>query len=124
MVPLRLMMRRAAPTGCALIALLLLAAPRVDAQGVEAGLFGEFMLGATRYAPEGYGSELWFTLGVAAGVKTYVARHLGFRFEARGDYTPVSISGRMYGGPDGCLVGYAGAGTFQGDASGGVLVAF
>ena len=87
-------------------------------------IFGEFMLGATRYAPAGYESELWFTLGVAAGVKTYVARNIGFRFEGRAYYTPVSISGRVYCGPYGCLVGYTGTGTFQGDVVAGVIIAF
>jgi hypothetical protein len=87
-------------------------------------IFGEFMLGATRFVPAGVESELWFTLGAGAGVKTFVAQHLGFRLEARGYYTPVSISGRMYCGPPGCLFGYTGAGTFQGDVSAGVVFAF
>ena len=87
-------------------------------------VFGEFMLGATRYLPRGYESELWFTLGVAAGVKTYVARHIGFRFEARGYYTPVVISGVGVCGGYGCVIGYTGTGTFSGDISAGVIVAF
>jgi hypothetical protein len=61
---------------------------------------------------------------VAAGVKTYVARNVGFRFEARGYYTPVSISGRVYCGFYRCLIGYTGTGTFQGDVSAGVIFAF
>lgn len=87
-------------------------------------IFGAFMLGATRYSPAGYESELWFTLGVAAGVKTYLASHAGFRFEARGYYTPVSISGAMICGPAGCVLGYTGTGTFQGDVTAGVIIAF
>jgi hypothetical protein len=87
-------------------------------------IFGEFMLGATRYLPRGYESELWFTLGVAAGVKTYVARHIGFRFEARGYYTPVVISGVGVCGGYGCVIGYTGTGTFSGDITAGVIVAF
>jgi hypothetical protein len=87
-------------------------------------VFGEFMLGATRYLPRGYESELWFTLGVAAGVKTYVARHIGFRFEARGYYTPVVISGVGVCGGYGCVIGYTGTGTFSGDITAGVIVAF
>jgi hypothetical protein len=87
-------------------------------------IFGEFMLGATRYAPAGYESELWFTLGVAAGVKTYVARNVGFRFEGRAYYTPVSIGGRVYCGPYGCVFGYTGTVTFQGDITAGVIIAF
>jgi len=87
-------------------------------------VFGEFMMGATRYLPRGYDSELWFTLGVAAGVKTSVARHVGFRFEARGYYTPVSISGVGVCGGYGCVIGYTGTGTFQGDISAGVVFGF
>jgi len=87
-------------------------------------VFGEFLLGATRYVPEGYESELWFTLGVAAGVKTYVARNLGFRFEARGYYTPVVISGVGVCGGYGCVIGYTGTGTFQGDLSAGLIFGF
>jgi hypothetical protein len=87
-------------------------------------VFGEFMLGATRYAPRGFASELWFTLGAAAGVKTYVTRNIGFRFEARGYYTPVVISGATVCGGYGCVIGYTGTGTFQGDISAGVIIGF
>ena len=87
-------------------------------------IFGEFMLGATRYVPAGYESELWFTLGAAAGVKTYVTRNVGFRFEARGYYTPVVISGATVCGGNGCVIGYTGTGTFQGDITAGVIIAF
>ena len=87
-------------------------------------IFGEFTLGATRYKPAGYESELWFTLGVAAGVKTYVGRNVGFRFEARGYYTPVVISGATICGGYGCVIGYTGTGTFQGDVAAGVIIGF
>ena len=87
-------------------------------------VFGEFMLGATRYLPRGYESEWWFTLGVAAGVKTYVARNVGFRFEARGYYTPVVISGAAICGGYGCVIGYTGTGTFQGEIAAGVIIGF
>jgi hypothetical protein len=87
-------------------------------------IFGEFVLGATRFEPAGYESELWFTLGVAAGVKTFVARNIGFRFEARGYYTPVSISGAAICGGYGCVFGYTGTGTFQGDVTAGLIIGF
>jgi hypothetical protein len=87
-------------------------------------IFGEFMLGATRYVPRGFESELWFTLGAAAGVKTYVTGNIGFRFEARGYYTPVSISGAAICGGYGCVIGYTGTGTFQGDITAGVIIGF
>jgi hypothetical protein len=87
-------------------------------------IFGEFMLGATRYAPAGYETELWFTLGASAGVKTYVTGNIGFRFEARGYYTPVVISGVGTCGGSGCVIGYTGTGTFSGDVTAGVIIGF
>ena len=87
-------------------------------------VFGEFMLGATRYSPAGFDSELWFTLGAAAGVKGYLAPHIGVRFEARGYYTPVVISGVGVCGGYGCVIGYTGTGTFQGDLAAGMFIAF
>jgi Outer membrane protein beta-barrel domain len=87
-------------------------------------IFGEFMLGATRFMPTGDESELWFTFGVAAGVKTYVTRNIGIRFEFRGYYTPVAIGGAAVCGGYGCVIGYAGTGTFSGDISAGVLIGF
>lgn len=87
-------------------------------------VFGEVMLGATRYSPAGYDGEIWFTLGAAAGVKGYLAPHIGVRLEARGYYTPVVISGVGVCGGYGCVVGYTGTGTFQGDLAAGVFVAF
>jgi hypothetical protein len=87
-------------------------------------ILGGIMLGATRYRPAGYEGEWWFTLGVAAGVKTYVTRRIGFRFEARGYYTPVVISGATICGGHGCIIGYTGTGTFQGDVTAGVIIGF
>lgn len=87
-------------------------------------VFGAFLLGATRFKPAGYESELWFTLGVAAGVKTFVAGNLGVRFEARGYYTPVSIRGAGICGGNGCVIGYTGTGTFQGDVTAGIIIGF
>lgn len=87
-------------------------------------VFGEVMLGATRYTPRGYESELWFTLGAAAGVKGYLAPHIGVRLEARGYYTPVVISGVGVCGGYGCIIGYTGTGTFQGDLAAGMFIAF
>ena len=86
--------------------------------------FGSFMLGATRFVPAGSEGETWFTIGMGIGAKTTVASHVGFRFEARGYYTPVSISGRVFCGGYACLVDYTGSGMFQGDASAGVFFAF
>jgi len=102
----------------------LLGVQQQETLSARVDVFGEFMIGATRYLPRGYDSELWFTLGVAAGVKASVASHVGFRFEARGYYTPVSISGVGVCGGYGCVIGYTGSGTLQGDITAGLIVAF
>jgi hypothetical protein len=60
----------------------------------------------------------------ATGVKTYVTRRIGLRFEARGYYTPVVISGATICGGHGCIIGYTGTGTFQGDVTAGVIIGF
>jgi hypothetical protein len=87
-------------------------------------IFGAFMLGATRFVPAGTEGETWFTIGIGAGVKTFVVRHVGFRFEARGYYSPVTISGRVYCGSSTCLIDYTGSGLIQGDVGAGVFFTF
>jgi len=90
--------------------------------GVRA--FGTFLIGATRFAPSGFESEFWFTLGVGLGVKTRLSDHLGLRFEARGFYTPVMSSGATVCAGGHCIFAFSGSGVFQGDVSGGMLFAF
>ena len=86
--------------------------------------FGTFLIGATRFVRYGFDSETWFTVGLGLGIKTRLATHVGFRFEARGFYTPVASNGALVCGSRGCLFAFSGAGKFQGDLSGGVLFAF
>jgi hypothetical protein len=86
--------------------------------------FGTFLIGATRFAPAGFDSQTWFTLGFGLGVKAYATKNLGLRFEARGYYTPVDSSGGAVCASGRCIFSFSGSGLFQGDVSGGVILAF
>lgn len=86
--------------------------------------FGTFLVGATRFAPAGFDSETWFTVGLGLGVKTRLTGHLGLRFEARGFYMPVTSNGAAVCSSGTCIFGYSGSGMFQGDFAAGVLFAF
>jgi hypothetical protein len=86
--------------------------------------FGTFLAGATRFVPSGYDSEIWFSIAVGLGVKTFPTNRIGLRFDARGFYTPVMIGGAAMCGNGRCAFAYTGSGVFQGDVSGGVIVVF
>lgn len=86
--------------------------------------FGTFLMGATRVVPSGFESETWFTVGVGLGVKTALSTHVGLRFEARGFYIPVAGGGATVCSAGRCIFAFSGSGMFQGDLTGGLLVAF
>jgi hypothetical protein len=86
--------------------------------------FGTFLIGATRSVPAGAGDEWWFTIGLGLGFKTRLSARVGFRFEARGYYTPVTVGGVTVCGAGGCFFRYTGSGVFQGDVTAGVFFGF
>ena len=88
--------------------------------------FGVLLAGATRLIPglEDAGSETYFSAGLSLGVKTFFTRNVGLRFEGRGFYTRVSGGGGFYCTAGQCLFSFSGAGIWQGDVSGGLIIAF
>jgi hypothetical protein len=88
--------------------------------------FGTLLLGATRYVPGlgGGGSDTRFTAGIALGAKTFITRNLGLRAEVRGFYTVVESGGGAFCDDGECLFVYSGSGIWQGDVSGGLVLAF
>ena len=85
---------------------------------------GTFLTGATRFVPSGYDSEFSFSLALGLGVKTFPTKRIGFRFDARGFYTPVTSGGGAICSNGSCAFAYSGSGMFQGDVSGGVVFVF
>jgi len=88
--------------------------------------FGTVWLGATRFVP-GLGdvsSETKFSGAVGLGVKTFPVKNVGLRFEARGFYTLVKGEGGAFCANGSCLFAFSGTGLWQGDVSGGLILAF
>jgi opacity protein-like surface antigen len=93
----------------------------------KARWFGTVWLGATRFVPglSGFDSETRFGGGVGLGVKTFLAKNVGLRFETRALYTLVSSSsGGLFCVNGSCLLVFSGSGLWQGDVSGGLILAF
>ena len=89
-------------------------------------MFGTVWLGATRFVPglAGFDSETKFGGGVGLGVKTFLAKNVGLRFEARGLYTLVNGEGGVFCSNGSCLFAFSGRGLWQGDVSAGLILAF
>jgi hypothetical protein len=88
--------------------------------------FGVILAGATRFVPQfgDAGSELKFSAGLSLGVKSFFTGNVGLRLEARGFYTVVESGGAAFCGAGQCLFSFSGSGLWQGDLSGGLIIAF
>jgi hypothetical protein len=87
--------------------------------------FGSVWLGATRFVPGGgYDAVTKFGAGVGLGVKTFFSKNVGLRLETRGYWTLVSGEGGVACVNGACLFAFSGSGMWQGDASGGLILAF
>lgn len=88
--------------------------------------FGTVWFGATRFVPGlgGYDSTTKFGAAVGLGVKTFPAKNVGLRLEARGFYTLVKGEGGAFCASGTCLFAFSGTGLWQGDVSAGLILAF
>lgn len=88
--------------------------------------FGVALGGVTRFAPGlgGFDTDTRFTLGVGLGLKHFLSDHFGLRTELRGFYTFTSTNGGVFCAGGTCLFVFGGHGLWQGDVSGGVILAF
>ena len=84
-------------------------------------------LGATRFSPSvaGAGSDWRFSLGFGGGVKVFLSKRWGFRLDARAWPTFIAGGGAFFCSlPGGCLIAFGGSASWQGSATGGVILAF
>ena len=83
--------------------------------------------GVTRFRPQlaDLESEWRFSLGGGGGMKVFLSERWGLRFDAR--VWPTFLSGEstfLCSLPGGCLIGLSAATSWQGSATGGVVLAF
>jgi hypothetical protein len=93
--------------------------------GSEKGRFYvSVLLGATRFAPDGFDSATRFSTSIGAGLKLFPSPHIGLRFEGRAYLTFVNgeTGGVCVNGT--CLFSYTGSHMWQGDFTGGLILAF
>jgi hypothetical protein len=84
-------------------------------------------LGITRLLPEpaGLQDETRFSASFAAGVKVWLGRHVGLRFEARGFFTVLGDDGDVFCGTRGeCLVAAEDGDISQADLRAGLVLRF
>ena len=98
--------------------------------------FGEFLLGATRFAPKSDyhpetgdpyrpGDEWMFSMTLGAGVRVMASERVGIRLHGR-LLMPMSFSGGgLWCGSGGCSVGVGSSSWFiQGDLGAGIIIRF
>jgi hypothetical protein len=84
-------------------------------------------LGVTRLVPEPaeLESEIRFSASLAGGLKVFLARHLGLRFEVRGLFTVLESESDVFcGSQAGCLVRTQGSDLSQAELRGGLIFRF
>ena len=85
---------------------------------------GVFLLGVTRFALEGLGSDVRFTGAVGLGARTWLTSRFGLRADVRGYYAIVSLSGATACVDGSCLFVFGGSGVWQGDVTAGLQFRF
>lgn len=91
------------------------------------GLYVMGGIGGTTATPKasGLNSETFLSGNLGVGWMVPLAKHVGFRFEARGYGVLLNGNGSLFcGGAAGCTVAVRGRGLFYGEVLGGVAVRF
>jgi hypothetical protein len=87
-------------------------------------LRGVFLIGATRLALEGHGSDARFTGALGLGGSLALTPRLALRADARAYYAVVSFSGAAACVNGSCLYLFGGTGVWQGDVTAGLEIRF
>jgi hypothetical protein len=86
--------------------------------------FISLLAGATRLAPRAFEADTKFSLSLGAGLKFFPARHIGLRFDARAYMTFIKSDGGAFCANGTCIFSYSGSHLWQGDFTGGLILAF
>jgi hypothetical protein len=96
----------------------------VERGGPRLRQYASLLVGATYYSAEGYGSDVRFSLGLAAGLKYFLAHNLALRADLRGFCTIVDSSSAFISNGGTTVVAFSGSAVWQGQATVGLSLAF
>jgi len=85
---------------------------------------GVFLIGATRFALDGLGSDVRFTGALGLGASVSLSRRFALRADARAYYAVVSFAGGTACVNGSCLYVFGGTGVWQGDVTAGLELRF
>jgi hypothetical protein len=81
-------------------------------------------LGLTHFNVENYSNDTKFSISLAGGVKLFLTKNVGFRFELRGLGTLVNNTTWIYSGSGGSAIGISGDVLLQGQLNAGLIIGF
>jgi hypothetical protein len=85
---------------------------------------GVFLLGATRFALDGLGSDVRFTVAPGLGASVWLSPRFGLRADVRAYYAVISFSGGTACVSSSCLYLFGSTGVWQGDLTAGLQLRF
>jgi len=114
---------------------LLLGGAPLDVDYLQGGLLQEtgdehrrfflsLLAGATKFNPRGFDSVTKFSLSLGGGAKVFISRNVGLRFEGRAFLTFLETDGGAFCANGTCLFAYSGKNMWQGEFTGGLILAF
>jgi hypothetical protein len=86
--------------------------------------YASVLLGATLFRPTAFDSVTKFSFSVGGGLKIFLGKNVGLRLDARAFATPTEASAGAVCGNGTCLLNFSGSILWQGDFTGGVILAF
>jgi hypothetical protein len=112
-------------------------APRlgVNIDHIQAGIMQEvgqpsarfavsLLVGTSRLDSPGFAAEFKFSASIGGDLKFFLSDHVGLRFDARAYAMFVNTSGGTFCASGRCIFSFSGSTMWQGDFTGGLLLAF
>ncbi len=86
--------------------------------------FVSVLMGVTRFAPKNFDPVTKFSLSLGGGAKIFLSRNIGIRLEGRAYLTFVETDAGAFCANGTCLFAFGGSNMWQGEFTGGLILAF
>jgi hypothetical protein len=86
--------------------------------------FVSVLTGVTRFAPRGFDPVRKFSISLGGGAKIFLSRNIGIRLEGRAYLTFVETDAGAFCANGTCLFAFGGSNMWQGEFTGGLILAF